>query len=67
VRARKNAPVSAPIAWDELKQDVRFDHFNAKNMLARLEAYKKDPWADFLEMKQTITRAMFQRVKYKPG
>jgi bifunctional non-homologous end joining protein LigD len=65
VRARKGAPVSAPLAWDELKRDVRFDYFNATNMLERLQQAKSDPWADFFDVKQTITQAMFQRVGLK--
>jgi bifunctional non-homologous end joining protein LigD len=67
VRARKGAPVSAPIDWEELVRDVRFDHFNATNMLARLQRAKKDPWADFLDTDQAITRAMFKRIGYKGG
>jgi len=65
VRARKNAPVSAPLDWAELARDVRFDYFNAKNMLERLQRAKADPWADFLQTKQTITSAMFKRIGYK--
>jgi bifunctional non-homologous end joining protein LigD len=36
VRARKNAPVATPIFWEELAKDVRFDHFNVRNIRARL-------------------------------
>ena len=32
IRARENAPVSTPIAWGELKKDIRFDHFNVKTV-----------------------------------
>jgi bifunctional non-homologous end joining protein LigD len=35
VRARQNAPVSMPIDWSELAQDVRFDHFNVRNERAK--------------------------------
>jgi bifunctional non-homologous end joining protein LigD len=64
VRARKGAPVSAPIQWQELAQDVRFDYFNVTNMRDRLKAMKAGPWDDFFEVKQTITKAMFRRVNY---
>jgi len=57
--------VSAPLDWAELARDVRFDYFNAKNMLERLQRAKADPWADFLQTKQTITSAMFKRIGYK--
>jgi bifunctional non-homologous end joining protein LigD len=64
LRARKNAPVSTPIAWDELAVDVRFDHFNLRTVPARLSAIKVDPWADFLELRQSISKAIFKRVGY---
>ncbi|MEO7761360.1 MAG: DNA ligase D [Casimicrobiaceae bacterium] len=64
VRARKGAPVSAPIAWDELDRDVRFDHFNVTNMLTRLQQTKSDPWSGFMKVSQSITKAMFKRVGY---
>jgi len=66
VRARAGAPVSTPIAWDELKRDVRNDYFNATNVLERLAKLKADPWADFFATKQTVTKAMLERVHYKP-
>src|SRR3954466_11709542 len=37
IRARANAPVATPIAWSELSDDVRFDHFNVRNVPARLK------------------------------
>jgi bifunctional non-homologous end joining protein LigD len=66
VRARAGAPVSTPISWDELKRDVRFDFFNARTVLERLAKLKADPWADFFATKQTVTKAMLERVHYKP-
>src|SRR6185295_16638345 len=57
MRARANAPVSTPIAWDELAGDVRFDHFNVKNIPDRLRQLKTDPWAAFGKTNQTVTRA----------
>jgi bifunctional non-homologous end joining protein LigD len=45
VRARRNAPVATPIAWDELAIDVRFDHFNIGNVRQRVREIA-DPWAD---------------------
>jgi bifunctional non-homologous end joining protein LigD len=66
VRARAGAPVSMPIAWDELTRDVRADFFNVTNALQRLERMKSNPWADFLATKQTVTREMLKRVHYDP-
>jgi bifunctional non-homologous end joining protein LigD len=62
LRARANAPVAAPIRWEELGTDVRFDHFNAKNVPQRLARMKRDPWAALPETRQTLTQAMQRRV-----
>ena len=51
-----------PIAWDELGQDVRFDYFNVRNVAQRLAGQKKDPWADFFEVRQSITAAMRKKL-----
>jgi bifunctional non-homologous end joining protein LigD len=65
IRARAKAPVSTPIAWNELDTDVRFDHFNVRNVPERLRGLRKDPWASIGEVRQTVTRAMFKRVRYE--
>ncbi|MGH8713152.1 MAG: DNA ligase D [Casimicrobiaceae bacterium] len=62
IRSRKNAPVSTPIAWEELAKDVRFDYFNVRNVPGRMARMRADPWADFATTRQTVTRAMFKRV-----
>lgn len=64
IRARKNAPVSTPIAWEELAQDVRYDFFNVRNVPASLARKRKDPWSGFDKTRQTVTKAMFKRVGY---
>ena len=48
-----------PIAWNELREDVRSDHFNLRNVPARL---KVDPWDDFFASQRTVTRAMMKRI-----
>ena len=62
VRSRANAPVAMPIHWSELDVDVRNDHFNLNNARERLTGMKDDPWADFLDTRQTITAAMRKRL-----
>jgi bifunctional non-homologous end joining protein LigD len=62
LRARENAPVATPIAWDELGNDIRRDHFNVKNVPERLRRMKNDPWGDFFDLKQSITKAMMKKV-----
>jgi len=61
VRARARAPVAMPIAWSNLKNDVRFDHFNIGNVAQRLDR-RTDPWADFLGTHQVITAKMRKRL-----
>jgi bifunctional non-homologous end joining protein LigD len=64
VRARANAPISMPIAWEELKNDVRFDYFNVRNAEERLASQKLDPWRDFAATRQAITKAHAKRVGF---
>ena len=47
VRARKGAPVSAPLDWSELKKkNLRGNSFTIRTIFSRLETVA-DPWADF--------------------
>jgi bifunctional non-homologous end joining protein LigD len=55
-RARSGAPVSTPLAWDELSAAIRSDHFNVTNLPARLASLKRDPWADIDDIRQSIPR-----------
>jgi bifunctional non-homologous end joining protein LigD len=66
IRARKNAPVSTPIGWEELSKDVRFDYFNVKTIPIRLHNLRNDPWKDFVSTRQMVTTAMFKQVGVKP-
>lgn len=66
-RAKANAPVSTPIEWGEVARDVRFDHFNVKNVPARLKRLKRDPWAEFIKTRQSVTKAMMKQVGYSSG
>lgn len=57
-RARPNAPVSVPLAWEELEQDVRADSFNLGNIHARLAALHDDPWEEYFSLRQRVTSKM---------
>lgn len=46
-RARPGAPVSMPLAWEELAPRIGPAHFTALNTPARLAALGQDPWGDF--------------------
>lgn len=62
-RARAGAPVSVPIAWDELTARLHSDHFTIKNLPARLAKLKADPWAEIDEVRQSITATIWKRLK----
>src|SRR3954447_10100526 len=64
-RARPGAPVSTPLAWDELSPAVKPNHFNVSNVPARLERLRHDPWAEVFQIKQTLPSAKGARTKRK--
>jgi bifunctional non-homologous end joining protein LigD len=53
-RARKEASVSTPLAWEELSEGVRADHFRVDNLRQRLRFLASDPWQGFFELRQRI-------------
>jgi bifunctional non-homologous end joining protein LigD len=53
-RARENAPVAAPLAWDELSAKHRPALVTVRTMSARLAALKADPWKGFFETRQSL-------------
>ena len=57
LRARAGLPVSMPIAWSALREDVRGTHFNVRNVPAMLAHRKSDPWAGYGAVRQRITAA----------
>ncbi|MBI5642360.1 MAG: DNA ligase D [Deltaproteobacteria bacterium] len=63
-RARRGAPVSAPISWDELI-NIRPDSFNIGNMKDRLKTFKKDPWEGYKDIRQFITAGMKDKLGMK--
>jgi len=62
IRAKANAPVAVPIAWEEISKDVRFAHFNVRTVKARMKRQKRDPWSEFFSMRQTVTKAVLKKV-----
>jgi bifunctional non-homologous end joining protein LigD len=57
-RSRPGAPVSTPLAWEELAGDVRADTFTVTNLPERLASLAADPWRELSAVKQSITAAM---------
>jgi len=66
LRAKADAPVSLPIGWDELAKDVRFAHFNARNVPKRLAKAKTDPWQGLAGSARPLTPALMAKVGYAP-
>jgi bifunctional non-homologous end joining protein LigD len=61
-RARPGAPVSMPIAWDELGPRLRPDQFNLRNAPKRLERLKEDPWREYWTLRQRLTARALKAV-----
>ena len=53
-RARQGAPVSTPLAWDELGARIHSDHFTVSNLLRRLASLRSDPWKAYATTHQTL-------------
>jgi bifunctional non-homologous end joining protein LigD len=63
VRARRGAPVSTPLHWDELGGRLKPDGFNVGNVVRRLQGLRPDPWKSFRRNAQTLTAAMKRSLK----
>jgi bifunctional non-homologous end joining protein LigD len=61
-RAKANAPVAMPIAWEQLKSDLRYAHFNVKNVPGLLRRRRNDPWAELANVRQQLTDTMLRQV-----
>jgi bifunctional non-homologous end joining protein LigD len=57
-RARPGAPVSMPLAWDELSPTTSAAAFNLKTVPARLAGLGEDPWRGYAERAGAITAEM---------
>jgi bifunctional non-homologous end joining protein LigD len=55
VRRRPKAPVSMPLAWDEVEPSLDPATFNIRTAERRLAG--RDPWADFWQKPQRLTAA----------
>jgi len=53
-RAFPRATVSTPLAWDELAEGLRSDHFTVDNLRHRLGFLKTDPWPGFFKVRQKL-------------
>jgi bifunctional non-homologous end joining protein LigD len=53
-RARPGAPVSVPVAWEELGVIRASDQFTIRNISRRLTRLAADPWADYATVRQAL-------------
>jgi bifunctional non-homologous end joining protein LigD len=58
LRARPGLPVSMPVGWDELQDDVRGARFNIDNAAEVVARRRGDPWAEYDASRQTLTASM---------
>jgi len=56
VRRKEHAPVSTPLAWNEVKATLDPASFNLGNFAGRIK--KKDHWAGFFRKRQNLKAAM---------
>ena len=55
-RARAGAPISAPVAWEELGPRLVPNKFTLLNVGKRLAALKRDPWVDIGKVRQKLPK-----------
>lgn len=60
-RARSGAPVSMPVHWRELTEDVR-TNFTIRNAPERLAHGAQDPWSDYEGARVSLNKAMLRRL-----
>ena len=60
-RARSGAPVSMPVHWRELTEDVR-TKFTVRNVPEHLARRAQDPWADYDRARVSLSKAMLRRL-----
>ena len=56
-RARPGAPVSTPIAWDELAPGLDPFRFTVRTVPQRLARLRSDPWAGYFRSRQRLSAA----------
>ena len=61
-RATPRAPVSVPLAWEELSTRLRSDHFTVRNLGKRLSGSKDDPWRAYWRCRQRIAPELLRAI-----
>jgi bifunctional non-homologous end joining protein LigD len=53
-RARAGAPVSVPVAWQELGRTTGGNQYSLMTLMKRLRGLKQDPWHDLAKVRQKL-------------
>jgi bifunctional non-homologous end joining protein LigD len=61
-RAKPRAPVSVPLAWNELRAALDATSFTIDTVPRRLARLRADPWAEYWRTRQKLTRPMLKAV-----
>jgi len=61
-RAKPGAPVSVPVAWDELSPDLKVEHFTVATVPDRVKRLQADPWTGYHGAARRITEQMKARL-----
>jgi len=59
-RSREGAPAAVPVTWDDLKSVKAANQFTLT--VAAERAKEPDPWTDYFEINQSITKAMLKAI-----
>jgi DNA primase len=51
------------VSWDELGPGLHSDRFTIRDLPARLEGLKRDPWASYFEVRQRLTAAVLREFR----
>jgi bifunctional non-homologous end joining protein LigD len=62
-RARKGAPVSVPLTWEELRISLSPQSFTILTLPNRLSKMKTDPWAGYWKCRQKLTAPLIRAVR----
>jgi bifunctional non-homologous end joining protein LigD len=65
-RSRPGAPVSVPIAWDELSNDIRDNSFTLLTVGQRLKHLAEDPWKAYFTSRQRVTAKVLRSLGVTP-
>lgn len=63
IRARHGAPIATPVSWDELTSIKAANQFTILNIQQRLKQLKHDPWQDFFNISQSITKNVIHKLE----